>query len=60
MNYKHLNTFERTRIKVLSKISYSTRQIAGQLNCHHSTIDRELKLNTQQTYQAKLADDLTG
>ncbi|MTL61971.1 helix-turn-helix domain-containing protein, partial [Turicibacter sanguinis] len=28
MSYKHLNTFERTRIEVLSKMGYSTRQIA--------------------------------
>ena len=39
MSYKHLNTFERTRIEVLSKMGYSTRQIAGQLNRHHSTKD---------------------
>ena len=48
MSYKHLNTFERTRIEVLSKMGYSTRQIAGQLNRHHSTIARELKRNTQR------------
>lgn len=28
MSYNHLNTFERTRIEVLSKMGYSTRQIA--------------------------------
>ena len=28
MSYKHLNTFERTRIEILSKMGYSTRQIA--------------------------------
>ena len=39
MSYKHLNTFERTRIEVLSKMGYSTRKIDGQLNRHHSTID---------------------
>ena len=58
MSYNHLNTFERTRIEVLSKMGYSTRQIAAQLNRHHSTIARELKRNTQQTYQAELADEL--
>ena len=58
MSYKHLNTFERTRIKVLSKMGYSTRQIASQLNRHHSTIARELKRNTQETYQAELAHEL--
>ena len=60
MSYKHLNTFERTRIEVLSKMGYSTRQIAEQLNRHHSTIARELKRNTQETYQAELADELAG
>ena len=59
MSYNHLNTFERTRIEVLSKMGYSTRQIAQQLNRHHSTIARELKRNTQKTYQAELADELT-
>ncbi len=58
MSYKPLNTFEGTLIEVLSKIGYSTRQIAGQLNRHHSTIARELKRNTQETYQAELADEL--
>ncbi len=47
MSYKHLNKFERTRIEIFSKIGYSTRQIAGQLNRHHSTIARKLKRNTQ-------------
>ena len=60
MSYKHLNTFERTCIEVLSKMVYSTRQIAKQLNCHHSTIARELKRNTKKTYQAELADELAG
>ena len=60
MSYKHLNTFERTRIEVLSKMGYSTRQIAGQLNRHHSTIARELKRNTQKTYEAELAEELAG
>ncbi|WP_338506908.1 helix-turn-helix domain-containing protein [Turicibacter sp. KK003] len=60
MSYKHLNTFERTRIEILSKIGYSTRQIVGQINCHHSRIARELKRNTQQTYQSELADELAG
>ncbi|MTM66843.1 IS30 family transposase, partial [Turicibacter sanguinis] len=58
MSYNHLNTFERTRIEVLSKMGYSARQIAVQLNRHHSTIARELKRNTQQTYQVELADEL--
>ncbi|MTL67461.1 IS30 family transposase [Turicibacter sanguinis] len=60
MSYNHLNTFERTRIEVLSKMGYSARQIAVQLNRHHSTIARELKRNTQQTYQVELADELAG
>ena len=58
MSYKHLNTFERTRVEILSKMGYSTRQIAKQLNRHHSTIARELKRNTHQTYQAELAYEL--
>lgn len=58
MSYNHLNTFDLTRIEVLSKTGYSTRQIARQLNRPHSTIARELKWNTQQMYQAELLDDL--
>ena len=58
MSSYHLNTFERTRIEVLSKMGYSTRRIAKQLNRHHSTISRELKRNTQEIYQAELADEL--
>ena len=58
MSYHHLNTFERTRIEVLSKMGYSARQIAEQLNRHHRAMARELKRNTQETYQAELADQL--
>ena len=43
MSYNHLNKFERKHIEVLSKLGYSTRQIAKQLNRHHSSITRELK-----------------
>jgi len=41
-------------------MGYSTRQIVAQLNGHHSTIARELKRNTQEMYQAELADELAG
>ena len=41
-------------------MGYSTRQIARQLNRHHSTIARELKRNTQEKYEAELADELAG
>ena len=58
MSYNHLSTFERTRIEELFKMGYSTRRIAKQLNRHHSTISRELKRNTQEIYQAELADEL--
>ena len=33
------------------------RQIGSHLNRHQRAIARELKRNTQQTYQAKLADE---
>ena len=58
MSYHHLNTFECTRIEVLSKMSYSTRQMASQLNRHHSTIAREIKRNTQKTHQVELTNEL--
>ena len=43
MSYHHLNTFERIRIEVPSKMRYSARQIAGQLNRHQQAITCELK-----------------
>ena len=52
MSYHHLNTFERTRIEVLSKMGYSIRQIARELNRHHSTIARELKLSPRTVQRA--------
>ena len=58
MSYHHFITFERTRIEILSKMGYSTRQIAEHLNRHHSTIARQLKRNTQEEYQSELADEL--
>ena len=39
MSYKHLNTFERTRIEVLSKMGYSARQLHRQ----QRAMARELK-----------------
>ena len=56
MSYHHLNI----RIEVFLKMGYWAKQIAGQLNRHHSTIARELKRNTKETYQAELADELAG
>jgi transposase, IS30 family len=55
MSYKHLTTFERSRIEILSQLGYSTRQIARQLNRHHATIARELKRHSLDHYQAELA-----
>ncbi|WP_195972692.1 IS30 family transposase, partial [Clostridium thermobutyricum] len=55
MNYKHLTTFERSKIEVLNKLSYSTREIAKEINRHHSTIARELNRNNK-VYNAELAE----
>ena len=41
-------------------MSYWARQIARQLHRHQRAMTRELKRNTQQTYQAELADELAG
>ena len=41
-------------------MGYSARQIARQLHRHQRAMARELKRNTQQTYQAELADQLAG
>ena len=58
MSYHHLSTFEHARIEFLSKMGYLARQIAKQLNCHHSTISRELKRNVNNAYQVEQADEL--
>ncbi len=58
MSYHNLSKFKRTRIEILSKMGYSTRQIARKLNHHHSIIARELKRNTQKIYQAESANEL--
>ena len=55
MDYKHLTTFERTRIEVLNKAGFSTRKIAKEIGRHHSTIARELKRNSKESYQAEIA-----
>ncbi len=56
MNYKHLTTFERSKIEVLNKLGYSTRKIAKEINRHHSTIARELARNNK-FYKAELAEN---
>ena len=58
MSDHHLTVFERTCIEILSNMRYSTRQIAEQLNRHHTTIASELRRNTQETYQAQLANEI--
>jgi len=55
MSYIHLTTFERSRLETLSKLGYSTRQIAKELNRHHSTIARELKRHGLDEYLAEKA-----
>lgn len=56
MNYKHLTTFERSKIEVLNKLGYSTRKITKEINRHHSTIARELARNNK-FYKAELAEN---
>ncbi len=51
MSYHPLNTFQRTRIEVLSKTGSSTRQIARQLNRHQQAITCELKPIHTKFYQ---------
>ena len=55
MSYKHLTTFERSRIEVLKKLGYSARKIGKEIGRHHSTIARELKRNNEQMYNAETA-----
>ncbi|MEO3153663.1 helix-turn-helix domain-containing protein [Turicibacter sanguinis] len=43
MSYHHLNLCEHTLIEIVSKLGYSTRQMAQELKHHHSTITPELK-----------------
>ena len=55
MSYKRLTLNERNKIEVLNKEGYSSRRLAKFLECHHSTVARELKrCNTE--YEADLAE----
>lgn len=53
MSYSHLTTFERERLETLQKLDWSTRQIAKELNRHHSTIAQELKRNSTNEYASE-------
>ena len=55
MSYTHLTTYERSCLEILSKSGYSTRQIAKELNRHHSTIARELRHHHLDEYLAEEA-----
>ncbi|BAB06243.1 IS30-like element IS658 family transposase [Halalkalibacterium halodurans] len=57
MSYSHLTTFERGRLETLQKLGWSTRQIAKELNRHHSTIARELKRNRTKEYVSEVAHE---
>lgn len=58
MSYHHLNTYERGCIEKLHQLGYSNRQIALNLNRHHSTIGRELRRNKATAeYEAPKAQD---
>lgn len=57
MSYTHLTTFERSRIDVLSKLGWSARKIAKDLERHHSTITRELNRYNNDSYSAEDAQD---
>jgi IS30 family transposase len=52
-----LTTFERGRLETLQKLGWSTRQIAKELNRHHSTIARELKRNRTKEYVSEVAHE---
>ena len=55
MSYKHLTTFERSRIELLHQQGFSARQIGKAIGRHHGTISRELKRNTEKSYYAEHA-----
>ncbi|MCK0473986.1 IS30 family transposase [Halalkalibacter sp. APA_J-10(15)] len=58
MSYSHLTTFERGRLEALQKLGWSTRQMAKELNRHHSTIARELKRNSTKEYASEVAQQM--
>ena len=59
-HYKQLTIMQRCQIYALKKRNLSQREIAKDLNCHQSTISRELKRNTgQKNYRFKQAQELT-
>lgn len=43
MSHHHFTSIERGKIEELNKLGYSSRKIAIRLNCHRSSISRELK-----------------
>lgn len=49
MSYHHFTTFERGRIQELLSLGYSHRKIADKLDCHRSSIDREVLRNATDT-----------
>ena len=49
MSYQHFSTFERGRIQELLSLGYSHRKIAKKLNRHRSSIDREVRRNSNKT-----------
>lgn len=55
MSYIHITPFERSRIEVLHKEGYCTREIGRQLSRSASTISRELKRCKPGEYKAEVA-----
>ena len=55
MSHHHFTPMERGKIEGLHQIGYTTRKIASQLGCHHSSIARELKRISGLDYNADFA-----
>jgi len=55
MSHHHFSICERGKIEGFFEIGYSTRKIAAQMGCHHSSIARELKRFTGAGYKAVAA-----
>lgn len=56
MSHHHITTFERGSIQELKNSGYTNREIAKKMKRHHSSIDRELKRNSnERVYECEAA-----
>ena len=58
MNYRHLTREQRYQISSLRREGLTLQRIAEHVNCHRSTVSRELRRNLTKDYQPDRAHRL--